>query len=578
MVWAVFGQTLGFEFVNYDDNFNVYENPDITGGLSLQALARAFTRSQVGHWDPLTTISHVLDCQVYGLQPWGHHLTNVLLHGMTAILLFLVLRQMTGALWRSAFVAAVFAIHPLRAESVAWISERKDVLSGVFFMLIIAAYVRYTRRPSSWARYLAVLLLFAVGLMCKSMLVTVPFVLLLLDYWPLNRFQQPPPAGESVEGSVHGNSFLFFWRLILEKIPFFILSAALCIVQLFADSKGIISIEYLPLSWRVGNAIVSYAAYIGQMFLPVKLAGLYPKPNNKRTALEIDPAFLLLTGISAGVFALRRKYPYLLAGWLWYLGMLVPVIGIVQSGIISRADRYTYLPEIGLYLMITWTAADLSAKWNCRRVILGTAATLVIATLLWRACIQVTYWRNTQSLWENTIACTTLNYAAENSLGNVFAAQGKIDEAILHFERSIADKPDYAPAHLNLSLMLMKQGHYKEAMSHLQTAGQIAPQTMKVINNLAWMLATSPDESLRNGPKAVELALQANYLTEDKDPMVLDTLAAAYAEAARFPDAVKTAQRALALAETQGNKTLAANLRNELALYLAGKPFRDTGK
>ena len=456
IVWMVFGQTQEFGFTNFDDDVNIYENPDITGGLNSHSLPRAFTRSQVGHWDPLTTISHLLDWQFYGSWAGGHHLTNVLLHGATAILLFLVLRQMTGALWRSAFVAAVFAIHPLRAESVAWVTERKDVLSGVFFMLTIAAYVRYTRSPSSWARYLAALFLFALGLMSKSMLVTLPFVLLLLDYWPLSRFSN-------------------YRRLLLEKVPFFILSIASCAIQLFADKEGLVSTANMPLSLRAGKAVVACTVYIGQMFYPANLAAFYPHPGNHLPAWEIAGSLLLLASISAAVFALRRKHPWLLMGWLWYLGMLVPVIGIVQSGIISRADRYTYLPQIGLYLMLTWAVADLCARWRYHHILMGLSATAVLIPLGLCAHIQTSYWRDSETLWNHAIASTPDNPVAHDNLGRVFLAAGQMDKSIDQSKKALAiDDSDYI-ARNNLGLAYAIDGQLDEAIMQFQTALKILP-------------------------------------------------------------------------------------------------------
>lgn len=369
IVCAVFGQTHGFEFVNYDDGTTIYENADVAKGLSLAGVVWALTHSQVGHWDPLTTVFHMLDCQLFGLSPGPHHLGNVLLHAAAAILLFLVLRRMTSALWRSAFVAAVFAVHPLRVESVAWVTERKDVLSGVLFMLTLAAYARYVRQPQSPARYLAVILLFALGLMSKSMLVTLPFVLLLLDCWPLGRFPLMSPERSRLP---------IAWPLIREKIPLFALAVLGSLIQLIADKEGLLTTEKLPLAARLANAPVSCAAYLGQMFYPAHLVVFYPHPVNSLPASQIALALLLLLAVSAATWTWRNRHPSLLVGWLWYLGMLLPVIGLIQSGELARADRYTYLPQIGLYLMLTWTVADLCAPLRHRRLLLGSLSGVVI--------------------------------------------------------------------------------------------------------------------------------------------------------------------------------------------------------
>src|SRR5437899_5027983 len=354
ITWLVFGETLRHLPINFDDPGYVFRNPQITTGLTSTGILWAFTHSCMQNWHPLTWISHMLDCQFFGLNPGGHHFTNVLLHTIAVILLFLLFQKMTGALWRSAFVAAVFAIHPLRVESVAWIAERKDVLSGVFFMLTLGAYVRYVRKPAS-VRYVIVALLFALGLMAKPMLVTLPLVLLLLDYWPLGRFAHASPAKPKPK-----NGFARWWghrsipaRLILEKIPLIALSAASSIITLFAQKRAAISIESLPLVWRMNNAFVSYVAYMWQMVCPIRLALVYPHPEYRLSLWGVALAIAFLTGVTAVVVAFRRKHPYLITGWLWYVGMLVPVIGIVQVGAQARADRYTCLPQIGLSLIAT---------------------------------------------------------------------------------------------------------------------------------------------------------------------------------------------------------------------------------
>ena len=348
ITFAVFGQTVHHGFVNYDDNLNVYDNSAVQGGLALKSILWAFQFNQSDYWHPLTMLSHMLDCQLYGLAPAGHHLTNVLLHATMAMLLFLMLRQMTGAFWRSAFVAAVFAIHPLRVESVAWVSERKDMLHGIFFMLTLGAYVRYVRHSWSLARYLTVVVVFTFGLMSKPTLMTLPFVLLLLDYWPLKRLV-PAVSGEASKNiSSRWRSYRpVVVRMIVEKIPLFILSAASCVQAAIGNSMAFETGKRLPKILQISNAMVSYVAYIGQMFCPVKLAVLYPFPLKGLPLGEVIGAVILLVFISTGLFRLRKGHPCLLVGWLWYLVMLVPVIGFVQAGAQARADRYTYLPQIG---------------------------------------------------------------------------------------------------------------------------------------------------------------------------------------------------------------------------------------
>src|SRR5436305_1273225 len=314
ITWFVFAQTVHHQFVTYDDPQYVYANPDVSAGLSLPRISWAFTHTIAGNWHPLTTISHMLDCQLYGLDPAGHHFTNVLLHTIAVLLLFVVLQQMTGALWRSAFVAAVFAIHPLHVESVAWVAERKDVLSGVFFMLTLLAYFHYTRAPSNW-RYLIVAFVFALGLMSKPMLVTLPFVLLLLDYWPLGRIKaQRPDIRRQL------------LKLIAEKIPLVALSAVSGVITFLAQRHAIGWTEQLPMLARINNAIVTYVIYVRQMFWPVNLAVFYPHPENRLPLWEIALALAVLISIPSAAVILRRKAPYFITGWFWYLGMLVPVI------------------------------------------------------------------------------------------------------------------------------------------------------------------------------------------------------------------------------------------------------------
>src|ERR1017187_2020026 len=491
IIWVVFGQTLGHEFVNYDDDFYVYENPAVTRGLTLQGIIWAFTHVHCSNWHPLTWVSHMLDWQFYGLSPGGHHLTNILLHTATAILLFLILRQMTGALWRSAFVAAVFAIHPLRVESVAWVAERKDVLSGLFFMLTIGAYARYVQKQSkvegressaetipaldSLARrseakmarlwtldYCLVVLFFALGLMCKPMLVTLPLVLVLLDYWPLRRvagggwrvtgekngkpstLNCPPNTPARDQLAIHRSSSEFgaqLSTLLLEKLPLLGLAVASCAVTIFAHTKSILPFENMSLSLRVGNASISCVAYLGQMFWPSGLAVLYPFTAEGVGVSEVVLSLVLLAGISTGVFILRRRRPCFLTGWLWYLIMLAPVIGIVQVGAQARADRYTYLPQIGFFFLLSRAAADLCAGWRHRRVVLGGGSTIIPMALIFCARAQTAYWRNSESLWTHTLACTSDNFIGHNNLGIALFKTGNVDEAMVHYQKALEIKP-----------------------------------------------------------------------------------------------------------------------------------------
>ncbi len=457
-------------FLNYDDELYVTENRVVQNGLTWAGIKWAFTHVVCSNWHPLTMMSHMLDCRLYGLNAGGHHMTNVLLHTASAILLFLVLRQMTGFLWRSAFVAAVFAIHPLRVESVAWVAERKDVLSGLFFMLTLGAYVRYVRRPFSLGRYLAVAFLFALGLLSKPMVVTLPFVLLLLDYWPLNRFAVPAPA-PAVAGNCNSlENHSISWRLILEKIPLLALSGAACVATMMAQRDIIIP---APLALRSGNAVVSYVVYLRQMFCPTGLAVLYPYPQSSHSWREITLAVVLLAAVSAGAFLRRKRQPYLLIGWLWYLGMLVPAIGLVQSGLRAHADRYTYLPQIGLYLLLTWAAADLCASWRHRRlaqVIVTAAAVMVLAGCLVLTENQLRYWHDSELLFHHTLAVTKDNDVAHLNLGEVFQNEGRLNEALAEYREAARLSPGYYLGHSNLGSLLDDMGRPEEALAEYRLA------------------------------------------------------------------------------------------------------------
>jgi len=597
LTWIVFGQTLRHDFINYDDPRYVYQNTKITNGLNVAAIAWAMTHIHAENWHPLTTITHMLDCQVYGLRAGGHHLTNVLLHTVAVVLLFVVLQQMTGALWRSAFVAGVFAIHPLHVESVAWIAERKDVLSGVFFMLTLLAYTRYIRAPSTW-RYLIVGFAFALALMSKPMVVTLPFVLLLLDYWPLNRIRD----GRSGVGRQ-------LPRLLLEKIPLIALSAVSSTVTFLAQRGALGWTEQLPMLSRIHNAVVTYVIYMRQMFWPANLSVFYPHPENRLPSWEIGLAVTLLVCITTAAFVMRKHAPYLITGWLWYLGMLVPVIGLVQVGWQGHADRYTYLPQIGLYIAATWAVADLTASWLHQRIILGPAALLIIGALSWSAWVQTSHWRDSETLFTHALAVTGKNDVAENNLGIVFLQKGELDEAISKLQAAIDLRPENGPAHNNLAKALLQKGRLAEAMVHYHKFLEIEPQNVKARNilgtaliqrghvreaveqwqdalaiepedgnaasNLAWVFATCPEDSIRNGDRAVELAERALRISGGKIPMIFRILGAAYAENGRFSQAIEAAQRGAELASRQGNPALAAELQSNIAVYQSGRPLRD---
>jgi len=676
-VLAVFGQTARFGFVNYDDVAYVYENPRLAGGLSLDGIAWAFTHAECFLYHPLTMISLRLDYQLHGLHAGGYHLTNVLLHTASAILLFLLLRQMTGALWRSAFVAAVFAIHPLRVESVAWVTERKDVLATFFFLLTVAAYVRYVRNPYSPARYLPVAVFFALGLLCKPVAVTLPFVLLLLDGWPLRRFALGTPARAAPPAERQPADWGTARRLILEKIPLMAMAGVMCVVTCLVVRKVVFISAPISLPARMGNAWISCVVYLRQMVWPTGLAVFYPFPEKGAPFWEISLAILLLAVITAGVLAYWRTRPWLWVGWFWYLGMLVPVIGIVGAGDFAHADRNTCLPQIGLYILLTWAVADGSAGWKHRRLVLGGLMIAVVGALIICARIQTSYWRDSESLWNRALDCNSDNGVARINLGNAYYAKGDWEaagaqyrkaleikpddaearndlgvvlvvkgepeaaiaqfrkaleiqphyaearlhlgntlfakgdqeEAIAQFRRALEIQPDFAEARLNLGNALLTKGAREEAIEQYRFAVKIKPDFAEALSNLgaalfmqgqtrealdawqksleikpgqlavqsqlAWLLATAPDASLRNGAKAVTLAAQASQWSGGGNPAILRTLAAAYAEEGNYGQAAATARRALELAVQQKQDALAAALQNEIKLYQANTPLRD---
>ena len=640
---VVFGQTIRYDFVNFDDDLYVYNSPAIQAGLTAQGIALAFTSQHARNWHPLATLSHMLDCQLYGLKPGGHHATNVILHIITVLLLFRVLREMTGAVWKSAIVAALFAVHPLHVESVAWVSERKDVLSAMFFLLMLGAYVRYARGPSM-TRYLLVAVLFAAGLMSKPMLVSVPAILLLLDYWPLRRFEQPSSTTGKTKIVNSGNQPCTRQRLFLEKIPLFVLAGGSCVATFVLQKRATGAIPPLPFLWRVENAFVSYMIYVWKTLWPTHLAVFYPHPNNTLPIWVVILAMMLLLAITVSAIVFRNKRPYVFTGWSWYLVMLMPVIGLIQVGEQGHADRYTYLPHIGLFLLAVWFAADVAAVRESRSRFATATAAVIILALASAAFIQASYWRNSETLWTHALDVTSDNDVAHNNLGylrvdqgeldkaiahfeaaleirsrkldphydvgsafvqmnlaDALARKGQPDEALVHYEEAIRLQPNYANAYYNRGNVLFTKGRIdeamadwektlqiqpndadahtcignaflrqsspKEAIAHYEKAMALAPGDPHSRNNIAWVLATSSDASIRDGVKAVELAQEAVQLSRGRDSKFIRTLAAAYAESSRFPEAIAAAQQAITIAAMQGNTGLANTLRKEIALY-----------
>ena len=511
---AVYFPLRHYEFVNYDDDVYVTLNPHLRNGLNREAVDWSFAAGliysspNVDYWRPLSYLSHALDIELFGFDPGGHHLMSLAMHVAATISLFWVLNLMTGALWRSAFVAALFALHPLHVESVAWIAERKDVLSGLFFILTLGAYTQYSGQPFTMSRYLLVLGLFGLALMSKPIVVTLPFVMLLLDYWPLGRVTGDKWRGTSENREKPSTLNPQLSTLLLEKLPFFLLAIGSGIFAVHSQKAvGAASLlDQESLFVRMGNALVSYTAYLLNLFWPVKLAVFYPYP----TALPVWPvagAVVLLAGITLLVLAAARRCPWLPVGWLWYLGMLLPVIGILQVGAQARADRYTYLSFIGLFLMITWTVGDLCPPWRQRKLVLGAAMAIVLAILTVCTSVQVSYWRDSESLWTHTLACTSDNFVGHNNLGNALLQKGNVDEAIVHYQMALQIKPDFAETHNNLGNALCQKGRVDEAIVYYQKALQINPDDAEVCYNFGNALLKSGrvDEAIANYQRAVRL-------------------------------------------------------------------------
>ncbi len=490
---GVYWRVMRYDFINFDDPLYVTKNPQVQGGLSWDDVKWAFTTMHAANWHPLTWLSLMLDCQFFGLNAGADHLVNVLLHTADVLLLFGLFLQLTRRLWSSAFIAALFAWHPLHVESVAWIAERKDVLSAFFGLLTLLAYVRYVQKQSrvegresgidvaieapearrATRDYFLALFFFACGLMAKPMLVTLPFVFLLLDYWPLQRapgFELRPSA---------------WWRLAWEKWPFFVLTAASCVVTFIAQeqSGAVASLATNSLPGRLGNAAVAYVQYLGLTVYPVNLAVIYPLPKEIPWG-EVTGAVAVLAVICGLVWQARRQCPYLLVGWLWYLGMLVPVIGLVQVGTQALADRYTYLPLIGVFLGITFWVTDLAQRWRPRSIILIPVTVAVLGACLVATARQLRYWRDSERLYQHTLAITENNYIAHSNLGAALGEKGRMAEAISQFQEAIRLQPDFADAHYDLGTVLDKEGRIAEAISQFQEAIRLKPDYAGAHNNL----------------------------------------------------------------------------------------------
>ena len=546
------------DFTHYDDNNYIYDNPQVTSGITLQSLGEAFTKPHYYMWHPLTTISHILDWQLFGANPLGHHIVNLLLHIVNALLLFWILTNLTSSIWASGFVAAVFALHPLQVESVAWAAERKTVLSGLFWFVSIAVYIWFTKRPSI-RRYVFLFVVYGLCIMTKPIVVTLPFVLLLLDYWPLERVKKVS-AG----------------KLITEKIPLLALSITLSVITLIAQRSGgvVQTLERAPLDYRVANMFLSYIRYIGKMIWPSRLALFYTHPRlNISDALAVTCAvlFILLTVLCIEI---GRRKRYATFGWLWYAGTLVPVIGLVQSGTQAMANRYMYIPMVGLLIVIAWGVRDFIVKRPGIRTAAAVMCVIALSSILILTRIQVGHWRNDRTLFEYTLKVTEDNILAENNYGLALLEAGSIDEAIEHFTNARRINKYYVSAYINLGMAYSRQGKYEPAIQNWTKALELKPNSLEALNNLAWVMATVNEATIEDANKAIELVKRVCEQTGYKNPSMMDTLAAAYAAAGRFEEAVKTAGQAVEEAKRSGKEDLANEIQDRIKLYQSGERYR----
>jgi len=642
-VWT-FLPALQTDFQMFDDYTIFLNNAHVNTGLGWQNVRWALFSTDYSYSYPLPRISHMLDFEVYGADPWGHHLTNVLVHAANGILLFLVLKRMTGTLWRSLIVAVMFALHPLRVESVVWVSERKDVMSSFFGLLALWTYARFAEEAQIQGGrtkrfYGLTLLFFAFALMSKSMLVTLPCLLLVLDFWPLERWRF---KSKSI--------------LLMEKAPFFVLAVLVSLATWFASRGGEGTfVLHLPWSMRLETAVMGYGRYLGLMFWPANLSAMYPYPAYW-PAGQLLCATAIFLGMSVLAFAWRRQRPCLLAGWLWYLGTLVPVIGLIPLGGQSICTRFTYIPMMGALLLLVWGIDDLSKQWRQRVAVITTVVALATVACAMRTRAEIVYWKDGVTLYNRAIAVTTNNFMVHYCLAEVLSPT-KPDEALAEYQKSVDIYPDYALAQVGLAWALNNDGRVSEAIVHLEKAIQLEPQNiwaqnglgellfqsnrvsdaiphllkaveidpqisrfkdvldralfssdhktdavngflatvrsdpagfglfleamqfdtnhLALINNLAWAFATNPDPKLRNGKYAVRLATRACEMTGFQTTVMVGTLAAAYAEAGRFDEAIATGQKACALASELGEPDLLKRNQELVALYQTHQPYHE---
>jgi tetratricopeptide (TPR) repeat protein len=503
---AVFWQVAICEFVAFDDDSYVLEEKHVTAGLTWQSIVWAFTSAHSYMWHPLTSLSHIIDYQLFKDNPFGHHIVNLLLHTANVVILFLILRAMTGSVWPSAFVAALFAVHPLQIESVAWVSERKSLMSGFFWLLTIGAYIRYARRPA-FGRYLLVALVFCLALLSKPIVVTLPFVLLLLDYWPLRRIA----LFNNTELSTSQTRFprASLKRLILEKIPFFVLVAVLSVITFNVQKSGqsVKTLDAFPLKIRIFNAILSYVKYIGKMFYPTKLAIFYPYPSNKLTIVRVAIAAALLLVISIIVVRMAKSRKYLPVGWFWFLGVLIPVIGLVQTGGQGIADRYAYLSFIGLFIIIAWGAADLLSQLPSRKIVLVSLSMTVLLALSIHTSLQLRHWHNSLDLFEHAVKVTEGNFVMHNNLCVLYNRLKQFDKSIEHGTKSILARPDYPELYYNLGIPLYRTGKIDQAIKCWERNIALDGKNNKAHTNLGSLYygRNEVDRAVKHFQRAIEI-------------------------------------------------------------------------
>jgi len=552
---AVYGQVLTHQFINYDDDNYIWNNPMVIDGLTLKEIRWAFTTFHAASWHPITWLSLMLDSQVFGLNAGPRVFGNALLHSANTILLFLFLKRVTGATWRSAIVAALFALHPLHVESVAWATERKDTLSTFFGLLCLLAYVRYVEKPGGW-RYAFVAGWLALGLMTKAMLVSWPFLLLLLDYWPFRRLEWQPANGIK--------EFAKAWLpLLREKLPLFCLAAVCMVLTYIAQVRwgGIADLSDWPLPWRLAHSLVSYAKYLELTFWPHGLAIYYPSSPQVAPAWQWGAALILLGTITAVALRSARKRPYLIVGWLWFLGMLVPVIGLVRAGDQAIANHFTYFPLIGLFIALVFGLADLASAWRLGRVFIVTAAAVIILLLAFLTTVQVSRWRDSETLYGYTLSVTSDNAVVQNNLGSALGQRGKHAEAIPHFAEAVRIRPNYFDALENLGMALREQGKAAEAVGFYQRAIRVKPDSAKT----HWQLGLALEDQGKNDD-ALQQFYEAMKLTP-QDSGMRTNLGLKLARRGELAEATEQLNEALRL---DPNSTEAHNNLG-LVLFASGK-------